>query len=329
MKATFAPSTHMLLVTGALPPVSCEPGSLQGTACGMRCPAYLGPSRAHECALCHFLHVALDATPGVGLFSGKGVLLSCVPSRPRRPLWAEGAASVWREGGLWARATRERTGSEDRDTRPSALSSGPFRAAGGRVPIRCGRKQTGSGPTAHPALPRKGQTGSSPPPPRCPRGRWEGRGGGGGAVPRCAVGRRRGPKQGRARVSPAKRYCKNGSPSSSSSSSYAPSSGSHGSCGGGGSGSSASSTCSFDFAHDVEAAHMAATAILNLSTRCREMPQNLSTKPQDLCAARVRPAPGGGGGGGRPRAAAMPAAPADTAPAGPGWGAALSGSQGS
>ncbi|KYO32920.1 hypothetical protein Y1Q_0011250 [Alligator mississippiensis] len=30
--------------------------------------------------------------------------------------------------------------------------------------------------------------------------------------------------------------------------------------------------------------HMAATAILNLSTRCREMPQNLSTKPQDLCA---------------------------------------------
>lgn len=33
---------------------------------------------------------------------------------------------------------------------------------------------------------------------------------------------------------------------------------------------------------------MAATAILNLSTRCREMPQNLSTKPQDLCAARVR-----------------------------------------
>uniref|UniRef100_A0A670IYQ0 Myelin transcription factor 1 like n=1 Tax=Podarcis muralis TaxID=64176 RepID=A0A670IYQ0_PODMU len=51
--------------------------------------------------------------------------------------------------------------------------------------------------------------------------------------------------------------------------------------------SSASSTCSkssFDYTHDMEAAHMAATAILNLSTRCREMPQNLSTKPQDLCS---------------------------------------------
>uniref|UniRef100_A0A670J1S7 Myelin transcription factor 1 like n=1 Tax=Podarcis muralis TaxID=64176 RepID=A0A670J1S7_PODMU len=50
---------------------------------------------------------------------------------------------------------------------------------------------------------------------------------------------------------------------------------------------SASSTCSkssFDYTHDMEAAHMAATAILNLSTRCREMPQNLSTKPQDLCS---------------------------------------------
>uniref|UniRef100_A0A803TAF9 Myelin transcription factor 1 like n=1 Tax=Anolis carolinensis TaxID=28377 RepID=A0A803TAF9_ANOCA len=64
----------------------------------------------------------------------------------------------------------------------------------------------------------------------------------------------------------AKRYCKNSSPTSSS---------------------SASSTCSkssFDYTHDMEAAHMAATAILNLSTRCREMPQNLSTKPQDLCS---------------------------------------------
>uniref|UniRef100_A0A8C4N569 Myelin transcription factor 1 n=1 Tax=Equus asinus asinus TaxID=83772 RepID=A0A8C4N569_EQUAS len=38
----------------------------------------------------------------------------------------------------------------------------------------------------------------------------------------------------------------------------------------------------FDYAHDAEAAHMAATAILNLSTRCWEMPENLSTKPQDL-----------------------------------------------
>ena len=78
--------------------------------------------------------------------------------------------------------------------------------------------------------------------------------------------------------------------SSSAASSYAPSSSSSLSCGGGG--SSASSTCSkssFDYTHDVEAAHMAATAILNLSTRCREMPQNLPTKPQGLCATRVLP----------------------------------------
>ncbi|XP_040849843.1 myelin transcription factor 1-like protein isoform X3 [Ochotona curzoniae] len=83
----------------------------------------------------------------------------------------------------------------------------------------------------------------------------------------------------------AKRYCKNPSPSPSSSSSYAPSSGSL-SCGGGSSASSTCSKSSFDYTHDMEAAHMAATAILNLSTRCREMPQNLSTKPQDLCATR-------------------------------------------
>uniref|UniRef100_A0A8C5RT98 Myelin transcription factor 1 domain-containing protein n=1 Tax=Laticauda laticaudata TaxID=8630 RepID=A0A8C5RT98_LATLA len=38
----------------------------------------------------------------------------------------------------------------------------------------------------------------------------------------------------------------------------------------------------FDYSHDAEAAHMAATAILNLSTRCWEMPENLSTKQQDL-----------------------------------------------
>ncbi|XP_045700604.1 myelin transcription factor 1-like protein isoform X2 [Phyllostomus hastatus] len=85
----------------------------------------------------------------------------------------------------------------------------------------------------------------------------------------------------------AKRLCKDGSPSSSAASSYAPSSSSSLSCGGGG--SSASSTCSkssFDYTHDVEAAHMAATAILNLSTRCREMPQSLPAKPQGLCAAR-------------------------------------------
>ncbi|KAL0170744.1 hypothetical protein M9458_035340, partial [Cirrhinus mrigala] len=50
--------------------------------------------------------------------------------------------------------------------------------------------------------------------------------------------------------------------------------------------SSASSTCSkssFDYTHDMEAAHMAATAILNLSTRCREMPQSLSGKPLEIC----------------------------------------------
>lgn len=97
-----------------------------------------------------------------------------------------------------------------------------------------------------------------------------------------------------AHVPAAKRYCKNPSPSPSSSSSYAPSSGSL-SCGGGSSASSTCSKSSFDYTHDMEAAHMAATAILNLSTRCREMPQNLSTKPQDLCATRVR-TPGWVGG---------------------------------
>lgn len=34
----------------------------------------------------------------------------------------------------------------------------------------------------------------------------------------------------------------------------------------------------------MEAAHMAATAILNLSTRCREMPHGMGGKPQDLCS---------------------------------------------
>ncbi|KAM4771913.1 myelin transcription factor 1-like protein isoform 5-T5 [Rhinophrynus dorsalis] len=83
----------------------------------------------------------------------------------------------------------------------------------------------------------------------------------------------------------AKRYCKNSSPTSSTTSSYAPSSSSSNmSCGGGSSASSTCSKSSFDYTHDMEAAHMAATAILNLSTRCREMPQNLSTKPQDLCS---------------------------------------------
>ncbi|KAG9347350.1 hypothetical protein JZ751_004917, partial [Albula glossodonta] len=62
--------------------------------------------------------------------------------------------------------------------------------------------------------------------------------------------------------------------------------------------SSASSTCSrssFDYTHDMEAAHMAATAILNLSTRCREMPQSLGGKPQDLCSPwPMFSSPGGG-----------------------------------
>ncbi|XP_075901940.1 myelin transcription factor 1-like isoform X2 [Nelusetta ayraudi] len=35
----------------------------------------------------------------------------------------------------------------------------------------------------------------------------------------------------------------------------------------------------YDYSHDAEAAHMAATAILNLSTRCWEKPENLCTKP--------------------------------------------------
>ncbi|XP_036006727.1 myelin transcription factor 1-like protein isoform X6 [Fundulus heteroclitus] len=93
----------------------------------------------------------------------------------------------------------------------------------------------------------------------------------------------------------AKRYCKNSSSASSTTSTYAPSSsnsslscgGGGGGTGGGGGGSSASSTCSkssFDYSHDMEAAHMAATAILNLSTRCREMPHGMGGKPQDLCS---------------------------------------------
>uniref|UniRef100_A0A096MC21 Myelin transcription factor 1 like n=1 Tax=Poecilia formosa TaxID=48698 RepID=A0A096MC21_POEFO len=94
-----------------------------------------------------------------------------------------------------------------------------------------------------------------------------------------------------------KRYCKNSSSASSTTSTYAPSSSNSSlSCGGGGrgaggggggGGSSASSTCSkssFDYSHDMEAAHMAATAILNLSTRCREMPHGMGGKPQDLCS---------------------------------------------
>lgn len=67
----------------------------------------------------------------------------------------------------------------------------------------------------------------------------------------------------------AKRYCKTSSPASSTTSSYAP---------------STCSKSSFDYTHDMEAAHMAATAILNLSTRCREMPQSLTGKGPELLA---------------------------------------------
>ncbi|KAM7410776.1 hypothetical protein PAMA_020963 [Pampus argenteus] len=42
-----------------------------------------------------------------------------------------------------------------------------------------------------------------------------------------------------------------------------------------------STSLAYDYSHDAEAAHMAATAILNLSTRCWEKPENLSTKPQN------------------------------------------------
>ncbi|XP_060750724.1 myelin transcription factor 1 isoform X1 [Tachysurus vachellii] len=45
--------------------------------------------------------------------------------------------------------------------------------------------------------------------------------------------------------------------------------------------SSSSTSSGYDYTHDAEAAHMAATAILNLSTRCWERPENLSTKNQD------------------------------------------------
>lgn len=156
---------------------------------------------------------------------------------------------------------------------------GQARTGSDRRAVATGKEAAGGSPASRPVAP-------------APR-----EGGGRGRL--CA---RRGPESPRARVSPAKRYCKNASPSSSTTSSYAPSSSSSLGCGGGSSASSTCSKSSFDYTHDMEAAHMAATAILNLSTRCREMPQNLSTKPQDLCPARVRPGPGPGaaGGAGRP-----------------------------
>ncbi|CDQ99832.1 unnamed protein product [Oncorhynchus mykiss] len=60
--------------------------------------------------------------------------------------------------------------------------------------------------------------------------------------------------------------------------------------------SSSSSSSGYDYTHDAEAAHMAATAILNLSTRCWESPENLRTKQQDpagkvgLSATQLSPA---------------------------------------
>lgn len=53
--------------------------------------------------------------------------------------------------------------------------------------------------------------------------------------------------------------------------------------------SCSSSSSGYDYSQDAEAAHMAATAILNLSTRCWERPESLSIKQQDA-AGKVRPA---------------------------------------
>ncbi|KAG7220412.1 hypothetical protein INR49_018250 [Caranx melampygus] len=51
----------------------------------------------------------------------------------------------------------------------------------------------------------------------------------------------------------------------------------------GGFSKSSSSSSGYDYSQDAEAAHMAATAILNLSTRCWERPETLSTKPREPC----------------------------------------------
>uniref|UniRef100_A0AAR2K3L7 Myelin transcription factor 1 domain-containing protein n=1 Tax=Pygocentrus nattereri TaxID=42514 RepID=A0AAR2K3L7_PYGNA len=67
---------------------------------------------------------------------------------------------------------------------------------------------------------------------------------------------------------------KSSSPSQSLSGSYAKS-------------SSSSTSSGYDYSHDAEAAHMAATAILNLSTRCWERPENLSTKHQEQASKQT------------------------------------------
>ncbi|XP_061415731.1 myelin transcription factor 1-like protein isoform X14 [Lethenteron reissneri] len=79
---------------------------------------------------------------------------------------------------------------------------------------------------------------------------------------------------------------------------------------------SCSQPASFDYIHDDEAAHMAATAIINLSTRCWESPQPLFSRSQELTPTQSQPLDmgergsmelslsqnrelvGGGGGGG-------------------------------
>ncbi|XP_064160425.1 myelin transcription factor 1-like isoform X3 [Anguilla rostrata] len=48
--------------------------------------------------------------------------------------------------------------------------------------------------------------------------------------------------------------------------------------------SCSSSSSGYDYSQDAEAAHMAATAILNLSTRCWERPESLNIKQQDAAS---------------------------------------------
>ncbi|KAM4738055.1 myelin transcription factor 1-like isoform 3-T3 [Anableps anableps] len=47
------------------------------------------------------------------------------------------------------------------------------------------------------------------------------------------------------------------------------------------------SSSGYDYTQDAEAAHMAATAILNLSTRCWERPETCPTKPLEPCTKEV------------------------------------------
>lgn len=284
-----------------------------------------GVFRSH-CAVCTPSRTPLPRVRAVTACQGARGLCSRVPrtqdSEPRPP-FPTGRSSQSLEGWAVRRvpAPRELASSADRGSRPRprpgwSARSPPtpeaerLRKSG--AGLRAGAARRGGAPRSVPALAplrarrawqgREAGDGFSREAPRTladARGRWAG-GAGGGAPPAClsAARRRRGPESRPRPVSPAKRFCKNASPSSSTTSSYAPSSSSNLSCGGGSSASSTCSKSSFDYTHDMEAAHMAATAILNLSTRCREMPQNLSTKPQDLCTARVRaggrpPCPGG------------------------------------